>query len=152
MKINMETSKSLKRALWFGIPAGLLVAGACTAMMMMSPSKDLDLALSKLSAGGIYRAAIHANIEPVTVGRMHSWTVSLNTATGAPVEGASITVDGGMPQHGHGLPTVPKVTKYLGDGRYLVEGMKFNMPGWWTIKVEVDGVAGHDEFVFNLVL
>ena len=31
-----------------------------------------------------------------------------------------IGVDGDMPQHGHGLPTRPQVTDYLGD----------DVPGW----------------------
>jgi hypothetical protein len=41
---------------------------------------------------------------------------------GEPVENATIAVDGDMPEHGHGLPTCPQVTKYLGNGDYLVEG------------------------------
>ena len=55
-------------------------------------------------------------------------------------------------QHGHGLPTQPQVTQTLGNGRYLLEGMKFNMPGWWTLTVKVDGPDGRDETTFNLVL
>ena len=35
-------------------------------------------------------------------GRLHSWTLHLETASGTSVDSASITVDGGMPQHGHG--------------------------------------------------
>jgi hypothetical protein len=83
---------------------------------------------------------------------MHSWTIELKTAEGHSVDKASIAVDGGMPQHGHGLPTSPVVTENLGDGRYLVEGMKFNMPGWWTVTVHVDGTAGADQTTFNVIL
>jgi hypothetical protein len=57
-----------------------------------------------------------------------------------------------MPQHGHGLPTEPRVTEELGGGRYRVEGMKFNMPGWWTIKLSVSSAAGSDSATFNLTL
>ena len=56
-----------------------------------------------------------------------------------------ISIDGGMPQHGHGFPTQPRVTRELGDGRYLLEGMKFSMPGWWEIKLKVDAASGTDE-------
>lgn len=141
------------KMLWIA-PAAILAAGSLAygAMSMMTPPDDLDLALSKMSAGGAYVTTITPNAEPISVGPIHTWTVELKTADGNPVEGASIAIDGGMPQHGHGLPTAPEVTKSLGDGRYLVEGMKFNMPGWWTIEVEVDGPAGQDETVFNLVL
>ncbi len=150
----MKNRRMLKRVLAWSVPTVLIAGGALTyaAMTMMTPPDGLDLALTKRSPAGAYVTTIAANVEPVTVGPIHSWTVELRTPEGAPVEDASVAVDGGMPQHGHGLPTVPQVTRYLGDGRYLVEGMKFNMPGWWTIEVEVDGPAGRDETVFNLVL
>ena len=83
---------------------------------------------------------------------MHAWTSLSTTADGRPVEAASIAIDGGMPQHGHGLPTAPAVTQALGDGRFLIEGMKFNMPGWWEIDLSIDGPAGADTITFNLVL
>ena len=40
-----------------------------------------------------------------------------------------------MPQHGHGLPTRPRVTRSLGEGIYEIEGVRFNMGGWWGIKL-----------------
>ena len=73
-------------------------------------------------------------------------------AAGAPVTGAAISIDGGMPQHGHGLPTKPQVTRELGSGDYLVEGMKFNMGGWWVVKFHVTAAAGRDSIAFNLKL
>jgi hypothetical protein len=150
----MENRKSKWGNMLWIAPAAVLAAGglAYAAMSMMTPPDDLDLALSKLSAGGTYVTTISPNVEAVSVGPIHTWTVELKTADGKPVDGASVAIDGGMPQHGHGLPTAPEITKSLGEGRYLVEGMKFNMPGWWTIEVEVDGPAGQDETVFNLVL
>ena len=46
-----------------------------------------------------------------------------------------------MPRHGHGLPTKPRVTRPLGNGDHLVEGMKFNMGGWWVVKFRVASAA-----------
>ena len=83
---------------------------------------------------------------------MHSWTVTVQEADGTPLEEARISVDGGMPQHGHGLPTSPAVTQALGDGQYLIEGMKFNMGGWWEIDLAIEGPQGTDSVTFNLVL
>jgi hypothetical protein len=57
-----------------------------------------------------------------------------------------------MPQHGHGLPTVPQVTKYLGDGFYQVEGLKFHMPGWWVVKFNIVRNEMTDNVTFNLML
>ena len=65
---------------------------------------------------------------------------------------ARIAVDGGMPQHGHGLPTRPRVTRELGDGSYLLEGMKFSMTGWWEIKLAIDAAEGTDKVTFNTVV
>jgi hypothetical protein len=57
-----------------------------------------------------------------------------------------------MPQHGHGLPTQPLVTAYLGDGTYLVEGMKFQMGGWWVVDFTIEANGQSDTVRFNLSL
>ena len=76
----------------------------------------------------------------------------LTTPTGAPVAQARIKIDGGMPQHGHGLPTKPQVTRELSGGGYLIEGMKFSMTGWWEIKLAIDSPEGADQVTFNTVV
>ena len=65
---------------------------------------------------------------------------------------ASISVDGDMPQHGHGLPTRPQVTKHLGNGDYLAEGMKFQMGGWWVVDFTIDAAGQKDTVRFNMIL
>ena len=57
-----------------------------------------------------------------------------------------------MPQHGHGLPTRPRVTRNLGDGIYEIEGVRFNMGGWWEFKLAIAGSRGADTVTFNLEL
>jgi hypothetical protein len=121
-------------------------------MMFSKPPKDLDYSRTRTSEGGAYRATIIPQTDPIPQGRLHSWTLHLETAAGAPVEQATVTVDGGMPQHGHGLPTKPRVTRNAGNGDHVVEGMKFNMGGWWVVKFRVNSTAGSDSLVFNLKL
>lgn len=118
----------------------------------MTPPKELDLALSRPSAEGRYRVTLLPPARPAAINQLHAWQVRLATPAGAPVAMARITVDGGMPQHGHGLPTRPQVTRELPDGGYLVEGMKFSMTGWWEIKLAIDGPAGTDRVTFNTVV
>lgn len=145
MRINWKT------ALWT-VPVVLLIAGGFAfASMMQPPPADLDLSTTKVSEGGTYRIAIAPDAAELTVGPIHTWTVTLTSTDGTPIETADIHVDGGMPQHGHGLPTAPEITEYLGDGRYLLEGMKFNMSGWWVINVHVDGPSA-DAATFNVML
>ena len=69
---------------------------------------------------------------------------------GQPVTDAKISIDGGMPEHNHGLPTRPRVTKDLGNGWYEISGLRFNMGGWWEVKLTVTGSAGTDTVTFNL--
>lgn len=146
--------KFSRRHLFWIVPLAVVaVAGAgFTVRMMGPPPADLDLALSKATDHGLYVASLEADQSPVPVGAIHTWTVKVTTPDGAPADAVAIAVDGGMPQHGHGLPTKPEVTTDLGEGSHLIEGMKFNMDGWWTLTVSIDGAAGADTATFNLVL
>jgi hypothetical protein len=128
--------------------AGLLTG----CMLFAKPPSDLDYSRTRVSEGGRYRATIHPQGDSIPQGKLQRWTLHLETAAGTPVDSARMTVDGGMPQHGHGLPTKPQVTRVLGNGDHLVEGMKFNMGGWWVVKFGVDAAAGRDSVVFNLKL
>ena len=73
-------------------------------------------------------------------------------AGGEAVTGATVTVEGDMPEHGHGFPTEPEVTGEKAPGVYLVEGMKFSMPGWWTVTLIVSAGGHEDRATFNLDL
>ena len=121
-------------------------------MMMAQAPRDLDYARTRLSQGARYRATIRPEGDSIPRGRLQQWTLHLETASGAPVDSAVITIDGGMPQHGHGLPTKPRVTRALGHGDHLVEGLKFNMGGWWIVRFRINSATGADSLVFNLKL
>ena len=136
-------------ALSIAAAAALSVTGC---MMFMKPPKDLDYSRTQLSGRGLYRGSFEPVGDTIRVGRLHSWRLRLQTAEGVPVDTAAITVDGGMPQHGHGLPTKPRVTKHFGNGEHMVDGMKFNMGGWWVVKFRVAGASGPDSVTFNLKL
>lgn len=132
--------------------AVLAVAGFAAMRMMAPPPDDLDLAREKQSAGGIYSVSIAPEAEPVQQGPLHSWIATVKLANGAPVTDATLTIDGGMPQHGHGLPTSPQATPHLGDGKYRLEGVRFNMSGWWVLKLAIASPSGDDTVEFNVVL
>jgi hypothetical protein len=122
------------------------VAGCAT------PPKDLDLSLQQKTAAGRYVVALQPPEKQPAINQIHAWQIRLATPAGEPVRHARIRVDGGMPQHGHGLPTRPQVTRELADGTYLMEGMKFSMTGWWEIKLAIQGPAGDDRVTFNTVV
>jgi cytochrome c peroxidase len=57
-----------------------------------------------------------------------------------------------MPAHNHGFPTEPRVTKHVGFGTYLIEGIKFNMAGWWEFVFDIRAGSVTDRARFNVVV
>lgn len=105
----------------------------------------------RTSAQALYKATL-IPAETLEPRKMYMLPVAITDAAGKPVTGATVTIDGGMPQHGHGLPTRPRVTKSNGDGTYEISGLRFNMGGWWELKVTITTAAGTDTVTFNLSL
>ena len=81
----------------------------------------------RVSASGRYVAMLEP-ARPLRPRQMQAVRVIVRDDEGHVVDEAHISVDGGMPQHGHGLPTRPRVTKNLGDGIYEIEGVR--QPYW----------------------
>ena len=132
-----------------------LITSAVLALALSAcgtPPQDLDLSLRHGSVQGRYLVRMEPPVTTPAINQMHAWQISLSSPDGAPVRNARITVDGGMPQHGHGLPTRPQVTREVAAGTYLMEGMKFSMTGWWEIKLAIQAAEGADTVVFNTVV
>lgn len=134
----------------------LAVLGALTlltsACATMNVPPNLDMSTSKATDKAAFRLSYTSDPSPVPVSRLHQWTLHVETPDGKPVDNATITVGGDMPQHGHGLPTKPEVTQALGNGDYRVDGMKFQMSGWWIVNFKVTAGGQSDEATFNLML
>jgi hypothetical protein len=130
---------------------------ACSSVMTMVHGEARKPAQSEFGLGprtsmeGRYTATLNP-AESLRPRKLQTIEVALRNADGRAVDGATITIDGGMPEHGHGLPTRPRVTKNLGDGLYVIEGVRFNMGGWWEFKLAIAGEAGTDTVTFNLAL
>lgn len=125
----------------------LLLAAACAA-----PPEGLDLALTHTTAEKKFVVTLLPPATPAAINQLHSWKIKVTSPTGTPIAHARIRVDGGMPQHGHGLPTRPQATQELVDGTYLLEGLKFSMTGWWEIKLTIQSTDASDKVTFNTVV
>jgi hypothetical protein len=134
------------------LTATAAVAAFATLLTGCGTPAGLDLSLDKQTTSGVYRVALVPPAQAPAINQMHSWQVKLAAPDGTPVHGAKFAVDGGMPQHGHGLPTQPRVTREVGDGTYALDGMKFSMPGWWEVKLDIQGPRGADKVTFNTVV
>ncbi|TIW19825.1 MAG: auxin-binding protein [Mesorhizobium sp.] len=145
-------------SIWRYILAGLglaaLLVGILAVVYLTAPrsAPGPDTSRSKKTASGLFVASFEPERGVIRQGELQSWLLTLKTAAGAPVEGAAITVSGGMPQHNHGLPTSPQATDYLGEGRYRIDGVKFTMSGWWQLRFAISAAAGSDSLVFNIAL
>ena len=117
-----------------------------------SAPANLDTSASLLSDAGLFRVSWSSDSSPVPLNQIHTWTIHVETADGQIIDNAEITVDGGMPDMNHGLPTSPQVTQNLGNGDYLVEGMKFQMLGWWVVNFNISAGGQTDTITFNLML
>ena len=155
----MKQSRSITKRvlLWIGgILGGLVLAFAIFTGVMMTrmgdiPS-DLDYSTTRSSDNGLFNVSYTPSTGTVPVNQIHQWTLHVETTDGQIVEDATISVDGDMPQHGHGLPTRPQVTEYLGNGDYLVEGLKFQMGGWWLMDFTITANGKTDAVHFNMML
>ena len=112
----------------------------------------MDTATTQVSEQSLYRVSCTSQLDPIAINQIHSWVLHVETASGEPVADAEIAVNGGMPAHNHGLPTAPRVTRYLGNGDYLVEGVKFQMNGHWQVRFMIDAKGQRDKVTFNLML
>jgi hypothetical protein len=138
----------------FIVLAILLPASACGVyrMLTMDPPPAEEFGFGpRTSRNGMYVARIESPA-PLVTGRMQKIELRVTDKASHATENAVISVDGGMPQHGHGLPTAPRVTRSLGDGRYQVDGLKFNMGGWWEVRFRITSPAGTDSVTFNVKL
>lgn len=154
--VPSTTAKARRFPVWAMIVAVAIVLLAAFGIAMLVKMSyvpaSLDTSTTMLSAEQRFQVTYQPDIERIPINQIHTWTLHVEDASGQPVENADIHVDGGMPQHGHGLPTAPEVTESLGNGDYRVEGMKFNMPGWWVVTLDIDANGTTDRVTYNLTL
>ena len=143
-----------RQAVWItALMLGALAGGQAlmTASAMKRPAETEFGLGPRLSAKGMFVAML-VPVEPLRVRKMQSMTVVITDTSMHPIDNAQITIDGGMPQHRHGLPTQPRVTSNSGGGVYEIEGVRFNMGGWWEFRLWITTPAGRDLITFNLSL
>jgi len=140
-----------------------LVAGAALTLSYAVASGGVAFAKTELPLGldrslehptekGAFRVKIASTRDPIPLHQIHQWSVQVLDRAGNPVPGATFKVGGGMPQHGHGLPTAPSVQPASSQGNYLLNGMKFSMDGWWELKLTITAGGVTDHATFNIVL
>ena len=125
------------------------VSVACLVSSLSATSQESTFTIASRLGN---KLSISSLLLPLQINRIHSWEIELRNANGSPIEGASIEVIGGMPAHDHGLPTQPQVTASTDPGIYLVEGIRFHMPGDWemTFSISVNNQSDTAVLEFSL--
>ena len=108
-----------------------------------SPAEVLLPDLSGVTDKG-FTIEIYSELSPLSINTMHSWHIRVLDRDDQILELEELNVFGGMPEHDHGLPTQPQVTRRLDNGDYLLEGVRFHMQGHWELQIEFQ-YAGVDD-------
>jgi hypothetical protein len=112
-------------------------------------------AFSRLSSipshNGVYRASLIPSPSEIDGSDQSLWTVEVRTAQGTPVDRARLAIESWMPDHERLGATAARVTAYLGDGRYRVEGLRLDRRGWWNVRLTVAAPSATDSLAFNVV-
>ncbi len=127
-------------------PFILLLVLSCHAVASQSTTPD------GLWTSDRFQVSFESELKPIVINQIHQWIIQVQTLDGVPVSKAEISIDGGMPDHDHGLPTDPQVTEDLGDGRYRVEGLRFHMQGQWELKITIQADNMEDVVTISLEL
>lgn len=128
----------------------LLLTGLACALLACTPTESEKPVwqLTQTSVNGLFKVRILCQDLP-TVGSFQACQLELKDKNDQALSEAQISLDGGMPTHGHGLPTAPIVSPLARQGYYKIEGLQYNMPGTWLLGLLIKTTAGQDKLVFS---
>ncbi|WMP18690.1 hypothetical protein [Thiothrix lacustris] len=122
---------------------GLLMAGC-------SSSANTVWRLDQTSSSGRYQATLTCATPPIVMA-FQDCTLTLTSPQALPSD-LLIAVDGGMPAHGHGLPTAPQAVPTHNPGEFRIDGLKYSMLGEWILGFLLHSAASDDKIVFRFTL
>jgi len=112
----------------------------------------IDTETTQISKSGHFVVTYSSLPDPAPLSRIHRAVLKVTDKNGKPVDNASIKLKGDMPEHGHGMATSPALKSGGKAGEYIVQGLKFQMPGWWELIFDIKTEKQSDSVVFNLDL
>jgi hypothetical protein len=136
---------------WYGIRSNLATAVAfmtgIAGWTMVRSGDASAVTFSRLTNIPSHNAVYRASMIPLVNSQ---WTIEIQTASGTHAPNASLALESWMPDDERVVAMHPRVTE-LGDGRYRVDGLRFDRHGWWNVKLAISAAAGTDSLAFNLV-
>jgi len=126
--------------------ANVVILSGCAA-----ESATIQWQAKQMSANKLYQAHLDCETLPKT-GPFQNCTVSFTDLAGNAIDIENPLIDGGMPLHGHGLPTSPVLTALEKTGSYRIDGLKYNMSGAWLLGFKIKAAQGEDKIIFDFVV
>lgn len=124
-----------------GTPSSTMSGATTTgAACAADTRKDVYAAGLTKAAGPLSVKVMNASPSPPSTG-VNTLTLEVLDASGAPVDGAAITVTPWMPDHAHGSSVKPAVAA-AGNGTYTITNVYLVMAGLWQVKVSVQRAPG----------
>lgn len=114
-------------------------------------SAPIQWQVDQVSVNNLYKAHLDCETLP-TAGPFQHCTVNFKDIQGNAIHPDNVMVDGGMPLHGHGLPTSPVLTELDKTGTYRIDGLKYNMSGAWLLGFKIKAAQGEDKIIFDFVV
>jgi len=89
-----------------------------TLIICTSTYAEKDYATKKLSDNKLFLVSYESKLEPIEINHLHAWIIHIQDTERKNINDATIKiVSGGMPEHNHGFPTTPQITKSLSNPR-----------------------------------
>jgi cytochrome c peroxidase len=104
----------------------------------------------QVSSSGQYQATLTCATAPA-VAIFQECSLQLRSEQALPPD-LTLAVDGGMPSHGHGLPTAPQAIPTDKAGEFRIDGLKYSMTGEWVLGFWLHSAAGQDKIVFQFTI
>lgn len=121
---------------------------ACKSEQVADTANKPAWQLTQTSIKGLFKVQLMCRHLP-SVGPFQDCQIELQDGMGKAIHDAKISLDGGMPIHGHGLPTAPVVRPLEGQGHYQIDGLQYNMPGSWLLGLIIKTTTGQDKVIFS---
>jgi hypothetical protein len=123
-----------------GAPAAADASDMLASCTMETRAVTYMPSLPRKSTSGAFTAVLVSSVPGPPIKGSNDWTVQILDASGAPVDGLTMTGVPRMPDHTHPTSVKPVVTA-KGGGLYDVSPVYLFMPGYWetTLTFQTQG-------------
>ena len=102
----------------------------------LKANENTDWSISQVSKNNHYQVDLQCDHPPTLSGFQNCGLTLSNKSK--QIVNANIIIEGGMPEHHHGLPTKPKVSWDSDKNLHIIKGLKFSMHGAWLLTFLID--------------